>query len=459
MKALIICDQFEEAERLKNITQAKFKNIKLIISNSLEMTMDIAASEGPFGFIVLDVDMKNMDPNAVGLDLIDFIGDRPFLFYGTEQIYKDRVSDELLNSNEFNEFLSRPIDRKDFGENIIDLVDKVSSWAKEEDLSTKSVEINPEDYIPMKIKVFYLYEVFSYDLYMAITPTSYMRLVTADTPYTITMLANYAKKGVKQLYIKKDDQLKFLESEAQKCMKAMKVISPESPDLYLILLRAISVTHQYLNSIGVNPTVIDLADGIVDAITRQVKKVNDLKHILKNYPSFYKGVSSKSLLCAYLCLFLAKKMSWDSVTTIGKLVISSILQDFNLEEEHCTHILNKNSFQIDDMDEVEKEKFMQHPIDNSQVAKQFTNYPEVEFIIENHHELPNREGFPNQPSIANLTKITAVFNICQYIASALDTDKINQANINKVLKSMSHDFNFSSFKEPYSLVTKLLKFS
>ena len=88
MKALIICDQFEEAERLKNITQAKFKNIKLIISNSLEMTMDIAASEGPFGFIVLDVDMKNMDPNAVGLDLIDFIGDRPFLFYVQSKFIK-----------------------------------------------------------------------------------------------------------------------------------------------------------------------------------------------------------------------------------------------------------------------------------------------------------------------------------------------------------------------------------
>lgn len=438
---------------------SNFKNIEVICTRTPEETMDIGSSDGPFGFILLDVDMRDIDPNALGLNLIDFIGEKPILFFGTEQIFKDRITTELLNLNDHNNTVFRPFNRNDFSEDLVGKIQNIANWYLKENESQNMKDINPDDFIKLKINSFYLYKVFPYDIYLAITPSNFMKLISSNTPYTISSLTNYVRRGVKFLYIQKDDQLRFLESESARCIKGMAHTRLDSEDIYLIIIRAITVLHQYLNSVGVTSEALKLAEAVMETIIAQVKSVNGLKKLLVRYPAFYQGIASKSLLCAYLTLYLSRKLEWDSMTTKYKLLLCSLLQDYNLDEDSLSRINNKYSPLLAKYDQETIDDFLQHPNETAKIANLFTQYPDIDFILENHHELPNRQGFPNSPSSTKLTQITAVFNICQYIASDIDGEKMTQVLLSKTLKSMNKDFNHGSFKEPLKLMNKVLKLS
>ena len=151
---------------------------------------------------------------------------------------------------------------------------------------------------------------------------------------------------------------------------------------------------------------------------------------------------------------LVNKMGWDSATTTTKLCVASILMDFTLEDEEMTHINSHLSPEMEKFSEEAVAAFIQHPLKAAEIAQQFTIFPDVDYLIENHHETPNRKGFPNQPSHSKLTVLSAVFNVSQFIAAEIDGQNINKELLLKTMKSLSKDYlNGSHFRD----VLKTLK--
>ena len=306
----------------------------------------------------------------------------------------------------------------------------------------------------MKIKGFYLYKSFPYDIYMEIAKSKYIKILSADKPYTINTLVTYAKKNVKWLHIRKDDQLAYLEAETKKCIKAIKKAGGKQEDTILVALRSITLIHQSLLAIGVTPDVLNLCEILSETIIEVVKKQEDIRRIYFNYPKIYSGIASKSLLTALTATALVNKMGWDSATTTTKLCVASILMDFTLEDEEMTHINSHLSPEMEKFSEEAVAAFIQHPLKAAEIAQQFTIFPDVDYLIENHHETPNRKGFPNQPSHSKLTVLSAVFNVSQFIAAEIDGQNINKELLLKTMKSLSKDYlNGSHFRD----VLKTLK--
>lgn len=457
---MLISENSEDSDALQKMIKAQFRNIEFSLASTSKETIDLAASDGPYGFLLVDIDAKEFNPNNLALELLDFIGERPIIFFGSESVFKAKISDELFNTSEFNSTIFKPIEREGFVSELKTTMDKIKSWVKEETESVASAEINPDDYMRMKLKSFYLYDKINYDVHMAITPTSYMKLIEAGQPYTHSLLNQYAKKGIKHLSILKDDQLKFLESEANYCIRAMNSVKDiEDPHLYLIHLRAITIFHEYLNSIG--PTILTnfLLEKTAESIITQVSSAANFKSILKNYPTGYSGIASKSLLTAHFALQLSNALEWDSQTTRLKLVVSSILQDYSLPEEALTFITDKEDPRLVEFDLEANNEYLNHPAKAAEMSHQFSKFPDIDFILANHHELPNREGFPNRPSMTSLTLLNAVFNISQAIASHVDGKPIKQETLIKILKGMSKEYNLGVFRDPLKKMNEIFKFN
>ena len=81
-------------------------------------------------------------------------------------------------------------------------------------------------------------------------------------------------------------------------------------------------------------------------------------------------------------------------------------------------------------------------------------FPDIDYIIEHHHELPQKKGFPAQVPLTKLTPICGVFNTAQHLAAGLDGKKVNVALVQKIMRSMNRDFNAGNFKEPYLIIKK-----
>jgi len=453
LKVLLISEDTDIHEFIKRILKIKFPKLEVVSVLTVEESMTAAASDGPFAVFILDSDLKQVDPNALGLNLIEFTGERPIIFIGTESIFNDRITEGLFNSHELNDKAFKPFDREDFVKEIIQKMENGLAWILEQQREQSVEEINPDEYIPMKIKAFFLYQAFPYDVYIAITQKSYMKIINANTPYPHSLLTTYARKNIKFLHIKKDEQLQYLENETKKCLKQLKSIEAHDKDIYLALLRGITIMQQYMLALGVTASVHALVETISDCIVAHFKAVGKLSFILKNYPNFYEGVASKSLLTAFIAESLAWKIGWESNTTKKKLAICSLLQDITLSEDSLSKINSQSSEHFKGLSPEMQEAYNNHPISAADYSKQFTQYSDIDYIIESHHELPNRKGFPNRPAATKLTQICAVFNIAQYVAAAIDGEQITDNFLSKIHKSMSRDFNIGVFKE----VMKVLK--
>ncbi|MBC74724.1 MAG: hypothetical protein CME64_01795 [Halobacteriovoraceae bacterium] len=266
MKILAISENSAELEQLSRILRNQFKDVEVILARTKEEAMDHASVNGPFGFFALDVEAKDYDPDELGKDLIEFTGQRPLVFIGQQSFINDRITQELYQSNEYNESILKPFEREDFKDDLLNKVGSALNFAKQEEFAASIQDIQPEEFIPMKIKGFYLYKSFPYDIYMEIVRGKYIKILSADKPYTINTLVTYAKKNVKWLHIKKDDQLAYLEEETKKCIKAIKKAPPKSEDTILVALRSITLIHQSLLAIGVTPDVLNLTGLLAETI-------------------------------------------------------------------------------------------------------------------------------------------------------------------------------------------------
>ena len=176
MKILFFGEASEEVVLLTNILKTHFKkNILVSVSDEKEL-IDVLSYDGPFGFVVIDCTFKASDPNEVYETILGFIGDRPCLFMGTQAIVNDRVEQDVFERLEENDVLISPLDS-----NIEQLKNKLAiclKWAQDQEYEQSIEEINKEEFIGMKIKSFYLYNSFAYDLYVEVTSTKFLKAIS-----------------------------------------------------------------------------------------------------------------------------------------------------------------------------------------------------------------------------------------------------------------------------------------
>lgn len=459
MKVLFVSENKEDCGLLRRVLQVAHPDFKITSAVSEEELLNIAAMDGPFAAFIIDCDSKTYQPDLLTKRLLDLTGNIPCYFLGTEEKIKNVLNQETLSGNRHNEILLKPFDRDDFHTEVKEKFQVTLEWTKKESYESANIEGDKEDFISMRIKAFYLHKQFPYDVYLEITQTQFMRVIKANKTYSLSMLTTYARKGIKSLYIKKDDHLSYLEDEILKCLSGLKKVNHNSKNIYLTLLRSITIFHQYLMAIGLTPTVLTLADATVDVICNHYSKNRDIGLIFKKYPNYYQGIASKSLLTSFLSLSLATKSGWESVTTKRKLVMAAILMDYNLPEEAMSAVNSETSDILNNFDEQKVKNFLEHPITGAEISKQFIAYPDLDYIIENHHEFPRKQGFPNHLSGSRLTPICAVFNISQHIAADIDGQMITNELLHKVILKMLRDYNHGNFKDPLKHAKKYLKIS
>lgn len=458
MKMLIISDNKLCLEQISRIVRNQYKDLEMVFAGSKEEAMTQASVDGPFGFYALDTEAKTFDPDELGKELLDFTGDRPIIFLGHEAFITDRISQDLYTANEYNERLLKPFDREDFKDDLLNKINNALVFAKKEEFELSIEEVNPEDFIQMKLKSFYLYNSFPHDIYMEITSTKYIKILAANKPYTVTTLSTYAKKNVRFLHIRKDEQLEYLEGESRKCLKAIKKLSTRSDDMLLVLLRSVTLIHQTLLAVGVTPGALMLCNSVTDAIIEITQGGSrELGPILKRYPNVYAGIASKSLLTGFISSTLASKMGWESATTKKKLTMASLLMDFTLAEEEMSKINSPSDPKLKKYNEEQIQNFLQHPAKAAELSQQFTMYPDIDFLIENHHETPNRKGFPYQPSHTKLTALCSVFNISQFIAAEIDGEVVSAQLLGKTMRALSRDYNTGNFKEAMKAAKEMVR--
>ncbi len=456
MKVLIVSENQGDSQILRKVVKSIIKSSIIVTAVNKAQATEIICNDGPFAFYIIDSDIKNFKLNAVIESFIELSGSRPILYTGHQVNFNSSITQELFDENESNQYIAKPFGEDSFRLDLEEKLNVILKAVASENREHSIEQIDPNDFIKMKLRGFYLFDEFPYDIYLEITPTRYLKLLPANTKYGHSFLASYAKKNIKFLYIKKDDQLEFLEGEVDHFLEFFKNKRDKSDDIFTTLLRSVTVLHQYLIAIGISKKAVTLMDHLVTTIINIQMKNQDLKTVLNNYPYYYEGISSKSILTAIISIYIARDLDWDSKTTKGKLIAASILQDYALPDEMLSKVTSLKDPYLKGLTKELVKEFKEHPEKSSKMAAQFNKYADIDSIIMAHHEFPSRKGFPNRPINNLLSQLNHVFNISQFVASKIDGENFMNVPLNKILLTLKKEFNIGSAKDIYEVFRKSL---
>ncbi|MGK0367559.1 MAG: hypothetical protein ACI9QD_000696 [Thermoproteota archaeon] len=365
--------------------------------------------------------------------------------------FKDRVTDEAYKNNEYNEVLQKPISVEHF-KNVIE---HSLSWSNEQAYEECLVEINKEEFLPMKLRNFYLYKSFPFDAYVEVTSVKFLKAIEKDVPYTHSTIQRYAKKYIKNFYIKKDDQIEFLENSMRKCIDQLSILHPgiELAECHIV---SFSVLQSFMSQVGVSDLANELIEALIDSIPIQCS-YKPLNEIILEFPFINGGTAVKSTITAYMCNYILMSLGWNGRTSFAKLLISSILHDATLENEAWGKIITLEDSKYLELDPEVQEKFTGHIAKAAELSTHFSAYPDISFIIEQHHELPSGKGFPYGWSSIKLTTLSSIFILCQNFSNMLLDLDITKPNLTKLIKYFSTTYNIGNFKQPMKYLAEHFK--
>lgn len=454
MKALFVCDDKEEWALLNNLFKAHFAKVELVCALKAETAFEYLSYEGPFGLILIDAGTKSIEPSELARQALELVGDRPLIFLGDKVMIRDRVDEELIQNHDCNDVIYRPYDLESFKEIIQTGLD----WAKEEEFEQSVQEFERTELIPMKLRSFYLFDQLDYDVYVELTQTKFARVLSAGKPYTQSMIHAYAKKNVKFLYLKKNEYLRFLDDSINSLTQSLTINQNSVKKTLAIQIKSVVIIHQYINAVGVTDNLIELVQLLIQKTAEVSKASNGLKDVLSRFPRVGLDIAEHSILTMYVCESLCAFMGWSSEMTRAKLGLSSILQDCALSNENLLKINRLDDPYLDMFTEQERKEFEEHPHKAAEYANYFTGIPESDYLLRQHHELPNGEGFPGKMNANKLTLLSCTFILASHYCARLVSSKAKTNNLlQEVYLNFKLQYNTGNFKDPLMALEKSVK--
>lgn len=456
MKALLIGFTKEEYDDDLKMIQGLLLPKLFFNFNHHEMDItQILMDEGPFHYVLMNIDDRDLHVERIYQTINDIIGSRPYLFIGTSLSQKSLLTDELLNDQKSNFVLSKPIVPIEFRKSIA----QCEMWIKDQDFEDSILDASNDDMRSMRIKNFFLYEQLPYDVYLELTPGKFGKIISKNQFYSHQLIQSYAKKHVKFLYLKKDEHLKLLDTFIKNLLVVYRSKKIERSKLVKLHLKTIYFVREFLRALSVTQEINELVRLLSESIGQLVKtsKQSLIEILLEIDCENGIDFAESSLFTIYITEHLTKKLEWQSDMTRLRLVLAGILHDISLDNMELIKIFNLNDPLLNQFSEEDIISYKDHPFRAQEIARLFNGVTELDFIVKQHHEHPTGEGFPQQLNTSNLTSISCIFIIATQFVSHLSRHKDGLVNKKDILKQMNKIYYQGNFKDPMKALTKILE--
>lgn len=455
MKALFICNDKEEWNLLHKIFTSHFKKIELMCVLDGETALEYLSYEGPFGIVMVDAAIRAEEPMQIAETVLETSGERPIIFIGDEHVLRNRIRGESYLNNDLMDIFEKPYDILRFKGHI----DKAIQWAKKEEFEQSIIEVeSEEEFLPLKLRNLYLFNKLPCDCYLELTKTKYTKAFSKDRPYTQGAVQELGRRNIKYLYLKKDEHLQFLESSMKRVLENLAQPLP----LEKIIENQISgslVLQQFIKQVGVGEGVIELANTLIGSVDDTASMIKVVPKFIEDYPLSNGDSAERSILIFYICAIICQGMGWKSDLSRRKLGLASLLHDAYLANEEMVRIQTLKHPDLELYSEEEQENYTNHARLAARAATYFSGYSDVEFIIEQHHELPDGSGFPAKLNANRLTSVSCIFIIAHNFVNQLASYGPSRATQVKTLNDMKGPYNQGNFKDPLNVLIKAFKSS
>lgn len=194
---------------------------------------------------------------------------------------------------------------------------------------------------------------------------------------------------------------------------------------------------------------------LVKQLMKNKKMFESLKNLKVDHEDS-KYIQCRIDLICQISISLAKDLKWDSVTTYEKFIYAAHTHDITLFKfPFLARVRNLRDLEEIKPTDQERSLYKAHINDSLRLIHDDQDAPkDVEKIIKEHHEYPDRSGFPKCMNAQRISPFSAIFIVALDLAEyALDTP---DWDIKTYLESRKLKFRGGTFTKIYVSLSKVL---
>lgn len=416
--------------------------------------LDMLTTDGPFSFVIIDIDNKNIDVGELYSTINETLGARPYVFLGSPVSVKSYITNAILQQPFTNFIVQTPLLPEEFKKAVMESIE----WVKQEEFEESILEFSRDDLHKMRLRNFYMFEQLPYDVYLELTPTKFGKVITKNKVYSQQLIQNYSRKNIKYLYLRKDDHLKFLDVSIKNLLKIYDAKLTDRKKYIVLHLKTMFFIHQFIKTLSVSDDIVKLTNQFIDTSRDVVKSQEgmcDLMDMLAENANM--TFAEHSLATAYVCESILYHMGWSADMSRDKLLLASILQDISLNNDEMIKIRSLNDPNFKMLSEEDQLEFKNHPLKAAQLSTFFSGFSDVDFILNEQHEHPTGDGFPKGLNSSGLTTISCIFILANNFVTRVATSNKGPGTYKEILGSMKRVYSTGNFKDPLKALEKSFK--
>lgn len=299
-----------------------------------------------------------------------------------------------------------------------------------------------EKYTRVRLFFFYRFEEVDFPIYIRLNDDKFVKVLNSNENFGPEFLEKYQNKNIRYLYVEEKDFSKFA-----KMLYTAPLFGGKTGDDPLEYKRRKTMFLQEMaKTVGITPNILETAEGSLAEIIEEAKgkkTLSKLLHILENSGSYN---SDHATLLAYVTAAMCDELGWTTRRSKEKLGFASLFHDITLIDPRLAVLNYRSIAGLTRFDKKVQEKFKEHPLKSSELVREITaKYPQVDTIIEQHHERPDGTGFPYGKDYNQITPLSCVFIVAHDFVSRVYEINFDLSDPQKILDEMVPEYRLGHF--------------
>jgi response regulator RpfG family c-di-GMP phosphodiesterase len=372
----------------------------------------------------------------------------PFIFMSRLEVKGNQMLENFLQEHPANAFVPKPIDKEVLSSSLkraflYGEVANLESIHRSENLASD------HGYVGIKIGRILHFKM-DINFFIKLAESKFVKIHSAGDAFAADLFEKYSAKGIEMIYVAKSDYDHLISKLTQSLIDKVDLQLNASqkgiePTPLEVAHTAHHVFDHVINSIkdlGLDAGLVLLAQKAFLAANKAIESDKKLLMVLKGIMQGKGLLTEHSLATGFFAVMAAKQLGLVDEKTLEKLYIAAFLHDVALkDDDDCRSELAASLEHANLAPEAEL-RIRNHTLEAEKLAwKLGAAYSDVALIVRQHHELPDRQGYPYKMNSISIHPLSALFSIAHQLALVCFLQNFSLATIQNELKKMEKTFS------------------